>query len=518
MIRTRTYARPFWLAAFLLLTAMAPPVIAQGSAVPGGAASDSLLQVTGTVTDVAGGVIAGAIVEALFSSRPVSSSTTADDGRYRLSVPGGVPFELRVRRDGFAEYVLDVRGTSAPVMRDLVLQVGRVSDTLVVTASGAPESRVAVTSSVTVATAADIHAMGATQLDEVLRFVPGLAVDGTGREGGLVSAFARGGESVYNLVLIDGVRANQQGGLFDFSRLSARQIERVEIVRGAQSALWGADAMGSVVQVFTRRAAPGDLPQVSGSVEGGTFGTWRGAARLTGSARRRIDYQAGVTHRKTDGAFGDILPEQDWFEQVAFDGGLGVTLGNRASLRTSLRSSHDQGRNVANITFGARDTQGTYDTKNLSWATSLAHALGTRFTGTGTGNYFRYTQVTADTFADPPFTTYAVLEGTPNAIFPNGVRLVRLVNAAEYDALAAAGAAPGPGQFLASATGFDFASNVDRVPTVFERPAFRYQGDFAWAPGQRLSAGYEWERESFDPLPSAPLSTGFSLDNKACLL
>ena len=84
--------------------------------------------------------------------------------------------------------------------------------------------------------------------------------------------FTRGGESDYNLVLIDGVRVNQSGGVFDFSRINAAEIERVEVVRGAQSSLWGSDAMGSVVQIFTRRAGAGDRPQVSASTEGGSFG------------------------------------------------------------------------------------------------------------------------------------------------------------------------------------------------------------------------------------------------------
>jgi vitamin B12 transporter len=507
MTRTRTYARPSWLAALVLLTSFSTHAFAQ----------DATTQVTGIVTDASGAVVGDVTVEAIASSRPIASTLTGAAGRYVLTVPAGARFELRARREGFAEYTQDVRGSSSPLTRDIVLQVGRASDTVVVTASGVPESRAAATASVTVITADDMHATGASQLSDALRFVPGLAVEGTGREGGLISAFSRGGESDYNLVLMDGVRVNQQGGLFDFSRVSAGEIDRVEVVRGAQSALWGSDAMGSVVQIFTRRTRPGDRPRISGSVEGGTFGTWRGDARLTGAAGR-TEYQAGVTHRRTDGAFGDILPESDWFEATAFDGGVGLAIGNSASLRTSVRFSRDQGRNVGSITFGARDTQGTYDTKHLSWSTNVAHVLGSRVTGTATVNYFRYTQVTADTFADPAFTTYAILEGTPNALFPHGVRLVRLVDEAEFTTLVGAGATPGPGQFLASASGFDFPSNVNRVPTVFDRPAVRYQGDYAWASGHRLSAGYEWERESFDPLASAPLSTGFALDSNAVFI
>ena len=77
---------------------------------------------------------------------------------------------------------------------------------------------------------------------------------------------------------------------FDFSRLSAGEIDRVEVVRGAQSALYGSDAIGSVVQIFTKRGQPTDAPQLSGSFEGGSFGTARGDAWLLGGAGQRLDY------------------------------------------------------------------------------------------------------------------------------------------------------------------------------------------------------------------------------------
>jgi hypothetical protein len=216
MTRTRTYARPSWLAALVLSTLFPIDALTQGNTA----------QIAGRVTDASGAVITGVTVEAVRSSRPVASTTTGGEGRYALTVPAGVRIELRARREGFAEFALDLPGQSSSLVRDIVLQVGRASDTVVVTAAGIPESRAAVTASVTVMTPLDLHAVGASQLSDALRFVPGLAVEGTGREGGLISAFSRGGESDYNLVLMDGVRVNQQGGLFDFSRVSAGEIER----------------------------------------------------------------------------------------------------------------------------------------------------------------------------------------------------------------------------------------------------------------------------------------------------
>ena len=97
-----------------------------------------------------------------------------------------------------------------------------------------------------------------------------------------------------------------------------------------------------------------------------------------------------VTYRGTDGAFQDILPEDDRYRQMAYDAGAGLSLGSAASLRAGVRYSDGEGRSVGQITYGARDTGGLYETKDLSVHANLSHALGSRFTGTATVNYFRY--------------------------------------------------------------------------------------------------------------------------------
>ncbi len=455
------------------------------------AAQQADVAVQGVVSDTSGAVVSGATVTAVVAGRAVSRAITSSDGTYRVDVPAGVPTELRVRRAGFADQVVAIAGAAQLFTQHITLRVGGVSDTLVVTASRTPESRTKVTQSVTSFTRAEMEALGAASLADVVRFVPGVNVESIGREGAVTSMFTRGGESDYNLVLIDGVRVNQSGGVFDFSRINAAEIERVEVVRGAQSSLWGSDAMGSVVQIFTRRAGAADRPQVVAATEGGSFGAFRGDARLMGGASGRVDYSAGVSRRQSAGAFQDLLPEDDTFEQNAVDASLGATLSDRLALRGGLRSTTADGKSVGAIAYGARNTGGAYNTRDLSGHLDLSHSLGSRLSGTASVNYFRYTSESADTVADAPYSTYALLEGTPNAIFPNGSRLVRLMDAAEFNALVAAGATPAPGQFLASrqSSNFPFTSKSE-----FERPAFRYQADYAWS-GQQFSAGYEWERE-----------------------
>ena len=458
-------------------------------------AAQQTVTVSGTVKDASGAVLPGATVNVAVADQIVATATTAEGGRYQLQVPSGVPFQVRTQLQGFADQAVDVPGASAAVTRDIVLQIGRVSDKLVVTANRAPESLMRVTQSVTVATAEDIHDLGASGLADIMRFVPGIAIEGNGRDGGLTSMFSRGGESDYNLVLIDGVRVNQNGGAFDFGRISANDIERVEVIRGAQSSLWGSDAMASVVQVFTKRGAATDAPRVTGALEGGTFKTFRGDVRVLGGAMDRMDYSVGVARRQNDGAFADLLPEDDKFEQNNFDATAGATLGTRATARGGIRYSRATGHSPGAITFGSRDTGTAYDTKDLTWHVDLAHTAGSRYTGSASLSGFRFESFSQDQIADPAYTVYAIIEGTPNALFPNGMRLVRQLTQDEFTQLAAAGAAPGPNQYLASSTFSESAFSLFKSKSELHRPGFRYSGDFMWGNGQRLSGGWDWERE-----------------------
>ena len=147
-----------------------------------------------------------AAVEALVGERVIARGTTGANGGYSLAVPARTPFALRTHRPGFADDLIELDGTDSNISRDVTLSIGALSDTLVVTASRSPESRTSVTQSLSVVSRPDVQALGATELSDVLRFIPGTSVEGTGREGGgPTSLFVRGGDSDYNVVLIDGV-------------------------------------------------------------------------------------------------------------------------------------------------------------------------------------------------------------------------------------------------------------------------------------------------------------------------
>src|SRR5204862_4390237 len=157
--------------------------------------------------------------------------------------------------------------------------------------------------SVTVISADEIRAHQVETTADALRFVPGLTVTRSGGRGAITSLFPRGGASNYALVLVDGVRANAFGGGYDFSHLSVADVDRIEIVCGPESALFGADAIGAVVHVVTKRGRP---TRVDGLVEGGSEATARTTAGVSG-ARGAWNFGGGAEYTRTDG-FTGIAP------------------------------------------------------------------------------------------------------------------------------------------------------------------------------------------------------------------
>lgn len=138
------------------------------------------------------------------------------------------------------------------------------------------------------------------QLVDVLRDVPGLTVARSGPVGSQAQLRMRGAEANHVLVLIDGVEANDpaSGDEFLFEHLSAMEVERVEVIRGPQSALWGSDAVAGVINIVTRKAEEGFGGGASG--EGGSQNTWAQSAWVHyGKDIWRLNI--GASRRETDG-------------------------------------------------------------------------------------------------------------------------------------------------------------------------------------------------------------------------
>jgi vitamin B12 transporter len=172
---------------------------------------------------------------------------------------------------------------------------------IVVSATRVPIGQGAAPASVTVLRGADLRARGIVNVSDALATVPGLAVVRSGSFGATTAVFARGGESDYMKVLIDGVPLNNPGGAFDFASLTTDNVDRIEIVRGPTSVAFGSDAVAGVVQLFTRRG--NGPPRGSVAVRSGSFGTLEGEAGVTGGSPA-LGYSLGAADRESDG----ILP------------------------------------------------------------------------------------------------------------------------------------------------------------------------------------------------------------------
>ncbi len=174
-------------------------------------------------------------------------------------------------------------------------------DTIVVTASRSPIAKANLGSATTVITREQIELRQARYVTDLLRAVPGFAVSHVGTTGSQTQVRVRGAEANHVLVLIDGVRANDpaSGDEFRWELLSTSNIERIEIIRGPQSSLWGSDALSAVVHVITQSG--GDRPGINAYAEGGSFNTVNGGLNgATGGDSWSLAF--GLERLDTDGS------------------------------------------------------------------------------------------------------------------------------------------------------------------------------------------------------------------------
>jgi len=194
-------------------------------------------------------------------------------------------------------------------------------------------------SSVTIIDGKTIEAKHHRTVLEALREVPGLDIVQTGGAGGTTSAFLRGGNSNHTLVLIDGIQVNSPTtGAYDFSDLTTDNIERIEIIRGPQSTLYGSDAIGGVIHIITKKGKGAATSSVS--FEGGSFGSYRETLRLSGSTEKG-DYSFSAARFDTEGISRanekNGNPEKDRYENTTFSSRIGFNLPHDARLEWTAR-------------------------------------------------------------------------------------------------------------------------------------------------------------------------------------
>ncbi len=214
-----------------------------------------------------------------------------------------------------------------------------ILDTIVVTASRTETPLNQVSSSIAVITAEDIERSSQSTVAGLLRDVGGLSIAQNGGPGKNASVFLRGAESAYTLFLIDGVEINDPmspGRSFSPAHLSVDQIERIEVLYGSQSTLYGSDAVAGVVNIITRRGE--GSPKIGASIEGGALGTFRAQAGLRGGAEG-YQYAIDGSFLNTRGISANALGsmEEDGYQNTTLGGRFGATPAANATVDLTWR-------------------------------------------------------------------------------------------------------------------------------------------------------------------------------------
>lgn len=292
-------------------------------------------ELTIKVVDPQSAAVSGAQVE-IFpenSNRPEAVLTTSPQGLVHFSIAAGRSYRVHVLAPGFAEKWQQVPGgAEATEGATIALQLAVANETVVVTGTRTPVPRDESGAAIAVLNGAEMETMRPVAATDALRFLPGTIVATAGQRGGLGSLFVRGGDSRYNKVIVDGVPVNDPGGIFDFGTLPLYEADRLELLRGAQSTLYGSDAMTSVVQVWSR-TGQARVPELRFGADAGNYGTENGYASLAG-ANGRFDYNLFGNQFNTSGSG----PNDDYSNSL--EGvNAGARLNDWASLR--LRARHD---------------------------------------------------------------------------------------------------------------------------------------------------------------------------------
>ena len=198
----------------------------------------------------------------------------------------------------------------------------------VVTANLVPSPERAIGTSVSIVTSEEIQRKQVNSVSDVLRELPGIAVLRTGTVGGFTQLRIRGAEGNHTLVIIDGVKVNDPSGgsEFDFGSLRAADVERIEVLRGPQSSIYGSDAIGGVVNIITKRGfGPAAFTSIT---EAGSLNTTNAAVSLSGGGMK-YNYYAGLTGYQTQGH--SIAPESEGNSEI--DGNKNFTFNFKAGFK-----------------------------------------------------------------------------------------------------------------------------------------------------------------------------------------
>ncbi|MGH9788484.1 MAG: TonB-dependent receptor plug domain-containing protein, partial [Candidatus Acidiferrales bacterium] len=374
------------LCAFLISLLASLPLLSQSSAAP----------ISGVVLDPRRDPLPRATVRLLDASgAELARALTNSQGRFRFEAPCDASCTLTAELVGFRSVSVNATpGTDV----ELQLSLAPVYEQVVVTATRTDVPTAQLGAGTSVVSQEEVENRQTLPAADLLRPLPAAIVTRTGGLGAITTLFIRGGESDHNKVFLDGIPLNEPGGFFDFSNFTVENLDRIEVVRGPQSALFGSDAMASVVQLFTARGrSETRRPHFSLSAEGGNNDTWRARAGLNGELDW-FDYALGWGRLSTDNREPNSA-----FHDTSLSANLGAALGERTSLRAIVRGELGRAGTPGQTAFGRPDSDSFFRRRDTFAALSLRNETTSFWE-----QHLRYTfaasrQVSRNLFEDPPF-------------------------------------------------------------------------------------------------------------------
>ncbi len=456
-----------------------------------------LFEVRGVVSDPTGHPVEGA-------QAACGTEIHSTDSNGAFEMPSAC--EATITKPGFAPAKV-LLGDITPDVSQITLALAPSSDRVVVTATGAPVTLEQAGVAATVFTSADFHAPHAPFVEDLLRDVPGLNIVQTGQSGALTSLFARGGDYDATLVLLDGVPITEPGGAIDFGHLTTAGLDRMEVIRGPESALFGAEASSAVIQIFTKRGdSESDTPHGSASYERGNFSTDHWSGSLDGAFAKHkgwakwLDYAFAADQFRSTGEFPN-----DAHRVTSGTANLGFRLSDHTQLRAVFREFDAYTGDPGQAAYGLVDYLANERVRDSTVSVRLDDQRGRRFVQHVLFGYHRY----RDIFMDPSTQTdnvAAILRTVPSQSYPY-TYLVALANPNNPTAP--------PGTFFVDSP-YEFFPFSSLELTARENVS--YQGTLTHHRGA-LVFGYEYERQAgvLSPINVARYDNGFFVNEQYSL-
>jgi outer membrane cobalamin receptor len=397
----------------------------------------------------------------------------------RFAINGIYRCQARVEKTGFEPRAIDLTaGSDAKITLEIA---GRV-ETVVVSANRTETTPEQAAVAANVITEEQLAARQYPMISDLLREIPGLQVTEYGPPGALAEVFTRGAERTGTLVLLDGVPLNDPGGELHLENLTSDGLERIEVVRGPESALFGAEAAAGVIQLFTKHGDPENaVPHGSFSYERGSFQTDRWIANLTGGLPSRVDYALSASQFHTVG---------EWPNTFSLNNTGTANIGYKISDSTELRGIFRVYDAIAGvpgqIAYGIDDQIANEHERDDTVSLRLDDSRGTHFRQQFTFGFHRLTDRYNDNemvFGQQPLAALVRDVGGP---VPQ-VYFVALVNPYNPPSVIP------PGLSLVQATNY-FGGDNDTL-NLTERKIAGYQGTLSYR-GGTLVFGYDYQDQS----------------------